>query len=1061
MLSAKFIVQPLSGDVYATEFTVTNQTSGDAYTYAWDFGEQEIIYDTTNPTYIYETNGIKTITLSAIDVIGNVSTYTQTVSTEYVYRDYLTFTQIPEIYSDPGKPTTVPFKVAIITSQINTDLIVDLFATNSQSIPYEFVFSRWAFLNPTWRFLDKNSNIVTSLSVTPVPLYKNNRVVGLSGETEFYYVDSISNGDTGVNTPLLITATLQTSGFKNYKDSKVFDYSSFSNNESVRAGVLWQINDLIPDTLKITSNYLDPIPTQKWATIKIPFVVTCHGNRSLRLPGAQDSLSEIIFSYPPNNTIGNLASVFIQLSGLASTEYTVDEAPLYFQAIDKNNFRTGGYIFTTLTSNLTANNTTITAQTTTYNIPDIDPEKEFFYPAGYAPNPFVWVSNPSHKRLNKITVVPYISGSNTTIEFYKDKKILIDGIVKQVEVPSLITNSTYNYTMSGFSGIYSMAIDPRNYELIAADAELDRIYKISTLGDILSTLELSSITSLNPIENAHTPASISLDKDFNIWVSLFNSVSVLKFDKDFNLLFGTSPNNFNLDVVYEGDFIYKPPYVETDRENNCWATYSSPLCCILVKYGPAGNVLGQIVLPRKSTPSSLVVDVKNNVWVATPYYVDRYLGSIVCYSGTTFQRLTGFDVFRPENLALDRSNNLWYTFGDNRIGYFNTQSGQHGRWVLDRNSTNLNPFLPDTLITQDERKNDSTFGGLAVDVYNRVWVLDSKTNNVWLLSASPNFNQQAVRQFKVLPNTPIGYYIDVNNFTTYTLPSAQNYIHASGDWTGNKWYQKYITLQSVSATPVSGISNSFNIEPFVNNYQISKVNSEFDMAGYMQSLALPENLNSNNVFFKDFLGAVAGNSEDNRYQDIGRTIYDKIANFTDNHADIDTCGIDQLLSYAEETTTPYLDYGAELPVEIKELLDLVSIPKTKLWGIKDNIPLLQQSIGEELFPETSFITADTKIVLRNKFDGKYTVVQVPPLNGQTVYPLSEFIGKGLEQPVLIRYQFFNFNPVYTEEYIENLIDWSSERTTLSPTLSTAKDWYGDDGAIEKSFNFVLTKNIFG
>jgi hypothetical protein len=230
----------------------------------------------------------------------------------------------------------------------------------------------------------------------------------------------------------------------------------------------------------------------------------------------------------------------------------------------------------------------------------------------------------------------------------------------------------------------------------------------------------------------------------------------------------------------------------------------------------------------------------------------------------------------------------------------------------------------------------------------------------------------------------------------------------------------------------------------------------------LQSLALPENLNNNNILFKDFLGAAAGNNQASNYQDIGKTIYEKIANFADYHADIDTCGTQQLQAYAQLTQTPFVNYGAELPPEVRDFLDIASIPKAKLWGLPDEIPLLEQSLDIEnrLNVQTSLLTAGTKLALRNKFDGKYTVIQVPTLSSTFVYPLSEFLGYGLEQPVTVIYEFYNFIPKYTGAYIENQIDWNDPHTTLSRNLSTFSDWYGDNGAIENSFNYILTKRIF-
>jgi hypothetical protein len=45
-------------------------------------------------------------------------------------------------------------------------------------------------------------------------------------------------------------------------------------------------------------------------------------------------------------------------------------------------------------------------------------------------------------------------------------------------------------------------------------------------------------------------------------------------------------------------------------------------------------------------------------------------------------------------------------------------------------------------------------------------------------------------------------------------------------------------------------------------------------------------------------------------------------------------------------------------------------------------------------------------------------------------------------------------------FIENIIDWSNQYTTLKYELSTYKEWYDIDGVVEKSFNYFLTKNIF-
>lgn len=1360
MLQANFIVTPLTGHVLATEFTVVDQTSGASVKkYVWDFGLGDLIYNTATPTYTYNYPGIYTISLSATDFNGNTSTATQQITAELAYRDYIRFTQIPERFADPGKKTDIPFKIEVISANPDKPLTVDLFASNSNSTPYQFVPERWSFLNPVWKFLDLDDNIITQLNITPVPVLKNNKVVAVSGSAEFYFVDATSKGDPTENCPVLITANLQTSGFNFPLDSNIYPYDSYANNQTVRAGLIWQVNDLFPNLLKVTGNYLDPINNTQWTGIKIPTLITCHSNRSLIIPGAEDSISEPIFTYPKNNETGKLNPISLVLSGISLQDYTVDEAPLYFQSNDEINSRTGGYIFTAVTSQVTATDVSIVASGLVTDrdqpLPNIFP-----YPRGFAPNSSIWVSNPEKNTLNKITLVPD-PGTCNTINTYRDNGVLVDGYIKEVQVPALSTTSTFNYQMSGFSGIYGIAIDPRDYSVVAADAELDRLYRFSNTGEILKTFELSTLDTYSPhkkmydfwswttpmpetsstrfsfykpvpltsnpnnyivtlggavipndfieinkyekkirilvpiselpipetediypagnldfnviqlfnptlpqqyisslqhwttavsmpvnsleltgiselsassnyyivsidgvvqrpetytisnntktinfgdtvpgnskihilhipflttpanwtyvlttptnsihltnnllyqndpqseflvniggvlqhpetynfdyagrnlnftselpqnvpisivqlsipdsINNpiAFTPAGISLDKQYNIWVTLFNTVSVLKFDSDFNFLFSTVPQGITWqkrawtntpegidyqtsfyaepsrqDVPdaltidpYTDEFFLKPPAIETDKEGNCWVTYAHPLCCLLVKYNSNGVPLHQISTGEYSTPTGLSIDSTNNVWVSnfhgSTYTNISLSGSLQRYDTDTGNLLaTVTDIDRPGNLAIDRNNNLWFTTGLRNIGYYNTTTTTLCTWSLDLEAGFI-PLFPlsafkeinTSVFEEYDSREDDQLGGLGVDVFNRVWVLDSLENRAWVISATPDFNQAPIRSFKIIPEVTLGYYVDLETGETYTRSEDYYYrsAQATGDWTGNKWYQKYTTSLILSAVSVSGVSDVFDVLEFKNENQIRRVNESFNNAEYIKSLALPDNLQSNTTLFDKFFTAAVGTGYLSANEDLGQNVYERIANFVTNHADLDTCNIDQLLSLAENTGVAASDYSALYPTDIRSMLDIASIPRAKLWGTRDSTPIVSQCICQLLNTQTSTITAGTKIILRNKSDSTLTLVTVPLLNKQIVYPLSEFQGFGFVQPVIQNYLFYSYRPVLINDYIENIIDWDSEFTTLSPTASTFEEWYGDNGAIETAFRYLLTKNLF-
>jgi hypothetical protein len=1309
MIQVSFTVTPTAGDVYATDFTFVDTTSSTSTIrhIAWDFNDgTNLIYDTSSITRTFNYPGTYNIRLTATNADGETGIFTRAISADYVYRDYILFTQLPDIFADPNKPTLEPFRVQVTTSQIDKPILIDLFCTNSLSIPYEFVPKRWDFLNPTWRFTDKNGTIITTLSVEGTQVYKNNRLVALSGVEDFYFIDATSPGNLQENCPLLLTCTLQTSSFNYPLESNKNSYPGFSNNKNIRATTVWSVNNLQPDELKITANYLTDLYVRYWEDIQIPFLITAHSNRSKLVPRAENKLSEIIFSYPNSNTIGNLTNVNITLDNLPQNEYTVNDAPLFFQEKDDKGLRSGGYIFTTVTPQQTAFNTKIKAETTVYS-ERFYSSQEFPFPGAVGPSSFIWVSNPLRGTLNKINLIPYPENC-PEINYYKDNNLLIDGTIKEIETPILQNTTTFNYQMSGFAGIYGMAIDPADYSLIACDADLDRIYRLSYSGEILQTYELSSldykpnkkaffhwrvllgntielneqfylggsyflspnsnnylvtiggvlqspnsytvnpdsrliqintpvvnlasnvnldvveifnpvlsgsyidtiqtwtftttvpqtsfaltnittplltstnyyvvavdglvqpvdsftidnitnslvlnelppsnidvvvyyipslqspatwyeispteittlslqnnpnyipdlnssflisvggifqpldfythdienqqlvfntpipkntlisITQVNIIDTVNAPgnavpAYVSIDRDSNFWVTLFNSVSVLKFDPDFNLILGATPNKVTPDdLIEDGDFLLKPPVAETDKNSNCWVSYAHPLCSFLVQYNPAGEVLKQITLPEYSVPVSLAIDVNNNLWVSSTYNVLSGNGDIKLYNSDTGNIIqTLRDIPRPGYLALDRKGGLWFTHSLSGLGYY-SPSYNFAYWNVGETLTPV--YTLSSFYTPNVYKNDEVLGGLAVDVFDRVWIIDSIRNTVKVIqTATPAFTDNNVRTFNIRPNSLLGYYVDINSGSTITETLSNGLYksaQATGDWTGNKWYQKYITSQILSARPVYGESKQFNIYEFKNEYDLRRVNESFNATEYYQSLALPETLQNVPVLWNGFFSAAVGTGAPQKNEDTGQIIYERIANFINNHSDIDTCNVDQLLNLADQTSVPASDYATVLPAEIKRMIDIASVPKNKLWGVPDNQPIFNLSIGEQLNTRTAILTAGEKMVLKSKFDNNYILFTIPQIGSTVVYPLSSLEDNGLISPILSNYLFFKYVPRYSGKYIENVIDWDSPYTSLNKTLSTLDDWYGEGGIIESTFNYLLTKNLF-
>lgn len=1040
--------------VYATQFTFTDETTGNIVNRTWNFGDNTYVYSLKTTTHTYQYPGTYTVGLTSFGVDGSVYVASSSISVDYFYRDALVFLSRPDNFSVPGIVTPQTFKIAVTSAQIKPILNVDLYAVNSRSLPYTHVPEKWEFLTPTWRFTDVNKNVIEVLPVSTTNLFVNGAVVGVSGEAEFYYIDDTSTGDN-TECPLVITATLETSGFNFPPESNTYSYPSYANNRGIgrsgkpvgiiSKGVLWKVYNVQPTLMDVTENYISDVYPIKWSNVKIPILISVHGLRYNKILDINEKTG-ILFSYPKTNLDGFLNPITVTLSGIPQSYYTVDEEPLFFQAFDEKGDPAGGYIYTTVTPLSPLPTTQVQAIGTFIIDPNDDPDL------------YLWVSNPENNKIHRISISPYTRSTLEecdTVYDYLEDDALIDGEILTVDVPAISSTSNFNYYMSGFSGIYGIAAVPPVNEVYATDAELERLYKFNTAGQLLSTLELSTFGGYPITSGAYTPSNLSLDADLNIYVSLFNTISVLKFDKNFNHVQTFAPTGIPLQSTFESDFLVKPPTLETDRLNNLWVTYAHPLCSFLVYYNTSNGTSKTINLDNYSVPTSIAVDLNNNLWVANSKNVTTEYGTLQLYNSGGALLSSIESVYRPGYLAIDFKNNPWFTHGIRYFGYIDKNTGTVYNFATDTSG-----YLSAATVVPSLQE-DEELGGLAIDYYNRVCVIDSQYNTLYVLPASSTSLNEFARVIKILPDSVVGFVKNLNNTFTYTVTSNNfKSAQANGDWSGTRWLLKYTSL--LSATPVMGLSTPFTVYDFNAPDTIRKVNEDFNASEYLKSLALPEILNTNTNFFDGFLGPVAGTSMPSAYQDIGQTVYEKIANFLMNHSDVDTCGVEQLVSMARQVGLPAAYTDINYPAEILNLLDIVSIPRAKLWGVQSSLPLTGIDIfGKELDATTTFLTADTQVILLNKFlNTDYSVVKVPTqFPNITIYPLSTLDLPGFAKPIYNNYNFYEYTPTFANTFIENIIDWNNPYTTISPYTSTAEQWYGSQGAIEKTINHLLTKKL--
>jgi hypothetical protein len=204
-------------------------------------------------------------------------------------------------------------------------------------------------------------------------------------------------------------------------------------------------------------------------------------------------------------------------------------------------------------------------------------------------------------------------------------------------------------------------------------------------------------------------------------------------------------------------------------------------------------------------------------------------------------------------------------------------------------------------------------------------------------------------------------------------------------------------------------------------------------------------------------------------QQIGRVSYEKIANFVQNHADIDTANLTQLYSLAQKTDVPIDDYNFEFPVELRRLIDIVSVSHYKLWGTRckcnENFGFKSKcnvcnhehdnNLGDQFNTLSYVVTADVPFVIKHRFSDKHYLLKTT-----TSAPLSTYSSvMWLNSSDFMDYNFYNHITTPCGEQIEGVINWEDQYTTLSETSSGIDEWYKENGIVEQMFIYMLTKGL--
>lgn len=1082
----------------------------------WAFGDGSIVYGKTNVEHYYAVPGEYEISVFAYTNDNRNFFAKKIITVENFLKESVYFDFIPPPAFAAHYPR-YPHRIHI-TSSNSGDHYVDLYAQFSRSYPHQEPQNKWSFLRPQWRFLDLDGNPIWSVKTTDTPikiaedgeLSDSGLTIGVSGYAEFFFVDDIYNQDLVLNGDAYTTiwATMQTSALRVKTDSFNADLTlpGFSNSTAIAYAPCVVLRRQ-PEKLKITENGIRRHTNPRWTGAEHPIVIKSsfqdyYPDDWIDGVGVKEYDKEANFArYIPLETTSNVP--ITAGATLINTEFTPTTE---FQWIDDTTYKVAGYYkgkFTTDTPyafncNLTAAANLITEPTS----------------ASYF-NPLLWLSNPA-------------AGTFTVAQYYKNnspefKEVTIPNLnvahVKTFEMP-IIQKVDFNMdamALSGFHGIYSIAAMPApTYHAWVADSELDMIYRLSSQGTTLCSIDLNKILEDNKlnylINKKISPAHIALDSHKNLWVTLYDTVSVLKFDASGRFLFATTPLssvNFDipnplrdwyvqssytdiLSIPNDDHNIIEPTGIDTDLDNNIWTTYSNQFKGFILKYTACGDLMHVISAPVSSTPHELLVDKNNDVWICYNA-ITWNVGGVIEKRNSDGVLLSSFKGLRnPNYLTLDLDQNLWFTLAYNRIATINNLDGSMLTYTISGLDLCPNDYPKHNLMfdtrestepwfDEDQNSDETALEGLACDMRGFIYALNSIENQVYVFHSR---SREKLDRFYINPQGFLFYQDDQLKPTRMDYYLWTKSLQAAGDWTGWKWTNKYGPTQLpyysnyTQNIYVSGISEPINFYDR-SVYTAFKINEDFNLSKKMREIASMSVIGNSDFFFDNFLGSIYG-KEPFYQDDLATSSYEKIANYVMNTADPDTCEIPQLYNMLQSVDIDAEDFQLSYPPAIKKVMNLASINLSKLIGVECKCGLnfekpndcaniehcpyckkLKQSNRGELITSLSYqITAGTPVVMKKKGINKYRLIPSGKINDSLTYTLNDLatsIGLGSEWQNY--HEFYEFVNTYNGGVIENLIDWNSDQTTINRTLSTSNDWFKEEGLLDMFFNYELHKGL--
>lgn len=1026
-----------------------------------------------NPKHYYKNSGTYN-PIVYVETLNSLLSATTSINISPLIEESIFFETVPPP-TFAGHINRYPFKV-VITSKTTNDHYVDLSCIFSKSYK-KTLNNKWSFLRPEYRFLDLNFKEIDKIKTIDTPIYSNGVIVGVSGYAEFYFVDDSFNSDLYIDgkpytTIIAKLDTYKTPSKNDFEKINVL-IDGYSNSKAITFHP-YVFHFKKPEYLKITENGIFQHKSPKWSNIEQYLIINTDYKTILNddiLDGNPSNLKyNNSFYFNKDLPISENQSLTATVVGLSSYFTPKPE----FKEFSDNFLSKGYYKGKFYLEKLSAENCYIQAFTN-FEIPSVS--SNYIYP-------FFWVSNPKAKQ-----VCNFIYFQNQTITNSISTENLNKAYLKPINVP-IVTYDDYLNTqtmrLTGYHGIYSVSVLPYpQYHAWLLDSEKSYLYRYSTNGNLLCSIDIKKIITDQKlgflVDGYISPASMVLDSEKNIWITLYDTISTIKLNNRGEFLFATKPSipynippNVNLDWFkdiqkFESTFnsdgnnnFIEPTGIDSDTLDNVWVSYSNMMSSFLVKYSNTGNVLNTITLPVCSSPQEIVIDKQNNFWVLNYNHATQGIGSIE-KRDTNGILLSSFSIRNPKHATVDSQQNLFFTFDYNKIGKIENSTGS--LITTNVSSIDFENYEYDYWFDPSFNVDESLLEGIAVDFLNKVYVLNSLENQVYIYDQK---NLSFIDRFYINPQGFESYIEDSDNqysdYLEYNVLGKS--LQAQGDWSGFKWVNKYGD-QKLTDFNTSGFLNLSGRSNFLNFYldsvyDVKKINENFKMANHIKDISMAPILINSNYLFDSFLSGIYDKGDEK----IGEKSYEKISNFVINHSDIETCEIKNLNNFSEMLIGNQIEnnYDIVYPEKIKKIVDLFSINDNLLFG-NDEIKKYDTNYIKNNNPiDTTFyiVTAGDKFLIYDKNFKKTQIINTGKLYNQLNYNIQYLLTSlGLDQrDWRSRYDLYPIIEDLEVKKVENIIDWENLETNLSPKISTTyPNLYKDGGILETILTYHILKGL--